>query len=94
MDDKRKDYPDPKRPPKTTAHNNYRPIMCLSMMWKRQMAQIRKEMYDLLISCGLFPRNRKNVASGREVQENYYTLINISSMRARQDGVDRQQKGI
>ena len=34
MDDQRKDHPDPKRPQKESTSNNYRPIMCLPMMWK------------------------------------------------------------
>ena len=29
MDNKRKDHPDPKRPPKGTTSNSYRPITCL-----------------------------------------------------------------
>ena len=35
-----------KEPKKGTAHNNYRPITCLLMMWKILTAQIRKKTYD------------------------------------------------
>ena len=42
IDDQKKDHIDPERPRlKGTAPNNYRPIMCLPMMWKILTAQIR-----------------------------------------------------
>ena len=44
---------------KGTAPNNYRPIMCLPIMWKILIAQIREEIYDLLTSCGLFLKEEK-----------------------------------
>ena len=34
MDDKSKDNPNPKIPPRETVPKNYRPIICLPMMWK------------------------------------------------------------
>ena len=83
MDDKRKDHSDPAPPPKKEiAPNNYRPITCLRIMWKVLTTQI-KEIYDSLISDGLFPRNRKDAAREPEEQENYYTLINTFSKTAK-----------
>ena len=41
-----------KDPQKGTTNNNYRPIMCLPMMWKIIMVQIREDIYNLLISQG------------------------------------------
>ena len=55
MDDKRKDLIDSNRPKKGNAPCNYRPIMCLPMMWKRLTVQIREEIYYSLMSRGLFP---------------------------------------
>ena len=34
IDDQRKDHHNPKDPSEWTAPNNYRPIICLTMMWK------------------------------------------------------------
>ena len=42
-----------------TAPNNYRPIMCLQMMSKILIVQIREEIYISLISPGLFPEEQK-----------------------------------
>ena len=53
-----------KDPSKGTAPNNYRPITCLPMMWKILTAQIREEIYYLLISCGLFPNEQKGCRKG------------------------------
>ena len=59
MDDKRKDYSDPKRHLKTNCPNYYRPITCLPMMWKILTPQIREEIYYLLIKHGLFSEKKK-----------------------------------
>ena len=45
--------------PKGTIPNNYRPITCLPMMWNILTAQIRKGIYDSLISRGLFHEAQK-----------------------------------
>ena len=42
-----------------TFPNNYRAITCLPMMWKILTAQIREEIYNSLISHGLFPEEEK-----------------------------------
>ena len=44
-----------KDPSKGTAPNNYRPITCLSMMWKILTAQIKEKIYYSPTSRGLFP---------------------------------------
>ena len=60
MNDQKKDNPDPERPHrKGTAHNNNRPIKCLLMTWKILTAQIRMEIYYLLISHGVLPEEQK-----------------------------------
>ena len=46
--------------------DNYRPIMCLLMVWKIQTAHIRKEIYDSLISDGLFPEKQKRCSKTRQ----------------------------
>ena len=82
MDYKRKDLPDPKRPPKKgTASNSYRPITCLQMIWKILTAQISEKIYYSLISRRLLPEGQK----GPEEQESYYTLINVSPRTAKRD---------
>ena len=58
MDDKRKNHPDPKRPPKRNYPQQIQTIICLLMIWKLT-AQIREGIYDSLISCGLFPEEQK-----------------------------------
>ena len=59
MDDLGYDHPDPERSP-----NNYRPIKCLSMMWKVLTAQIMEESLDSLINLGLFPEDQKGRRKG------------------------------
>ena len=54
MDDQRENNPDPKTLPERNL-NNYRPIMCLSIMWKILTAQMRQDIYYLLISHEVFP---------------------------------------
>ena len=80
-----KDHPDPKRPQKGTNLKNYRPITCLLMMWKILTAQIWGEIYYLLIRHGLFSEEQKRCCKGKQEQEIYYTLINTSSRRSKQD---------
>ena len=53
-----------KDPSKGSAPNNYRPIICLPMMWKILTAQIREEIYYSLISRGLFPDEQKGCRKG------------------------------
>ena len=48
---------DPKK--KGTAPNNNRLTTCQPMMWKILTAKIREEIYYTLISCWLFPKERK-----------------------------------
>ena len=59
MDDKRKDHSDQKTNLKRNRANHYRPITYLRTMWNIQTAQIRKEIYDSLISRRLLPEERK-----------------------------------
>ena len=59
MDEQRKDHSNPKTLLKGTAITNYRSITCLPMMWKILMAQIREQIYDLLISHKIFPNRQK-----------------------------------
>ena len=54
VNDKRKDYPNPKRPPHKTAPNSYRLITSPTMMWKILTEQIFVVIYFSLISHGLF----------------------------------------
>ena len=49
---------------KGTSSNNYRPIMCLPVIWKILTAQIKEEIYYSLISCGLFPEEGKGMLRG------------------------------
>ena len=53
-----------KDPSKGTTPNNYRWITGLSMMWKILTAQIREKNYYSLISCGLFPEEKKGCRKG------------------------------
>ena len=53
-----------KDPSKGTAHNNYRPITCLPIMWKILTAQIREKIYSSLTSRGLFPDEQKGCRKG------------------------------
>ena len=48
-----------KRPHIGTAPNNYWAITCLPMMWKILTAQIKEEIYNSLISRGIFPDEQK-----------------------------------
>ena len=61
-----------KDPHKRTAPTNYRPIMCLPVMWKILTAQIREQIYNSLISRRIFPTNRKDATRERKTQRNYY----------------------
>ena len=80
--------------------NNYRPITCLLMLRKILKAQIRVEIYDSLINRELLPEEQKRCCKWTgETGENYYALINTSSIRGKRDGkysygVDWQQKGL
>ena len=53
-----------KDPSKGTAPNNYRPIICLPMMWKILTAQIREKIYFSLTSRGLFSDEQKGCRKG------------------------------
>ena len=69
------------------------------MTWKILTAQIRKEIYYLLISRGLFPKEQKDNTRKWEEQEMYYTLIHASPTKSKWNdkssfGVDWLQKGI
>ena len=74
-----------KDPSKGTAPNNYRPITCLSMMWKILTAQIREKIYYLLTSRRLFPDEQKGCHKGsRGTVELLYTdqhILNESKTR-------------
>ena len=74
-----------KDPSKGTAPNNYRPITCLPMMRKILTAQIREEIYYLLISRGLFPNEQKGYRKGsRGIAELLYIdqhILNESKNR-------------
>ena len=61
---KRKDNINPKGPSKGTAPNNYRPIICLPMMWKILTGQIKEKIYYSLTSRGLFPDEQKGCRKG------------------------------
>ena len=45
--------------PEIIISSNYRPIMCLPMMWKILTAQIKEEIYYSLVCHGLFPKEQK-----------------------------------
>ena len=53
-----------KDPSKGTASSNYRPITCVSMMWKILTAQIRENIYFSLTNRGLFPDEQKGWRKG------------------------------
>ena len=63
-----------KDPRKRTTPDNYRPIMCLPMMWKILTAQLKEEIYFSLISRGLFPEEQKGCCKGAR---NTGELLNI-----------------
>ena len=61
-----------KDPRKGIAPNKYRPIMCLPILWKILMVQI-KEIYNSLISRRLLPEEQKGSHKGtRETRELLY----------------------
>ena len=64
VDDKGRTSLIQKEPSKGTAPNSYRPISCLSMMWKILTAQIREESYHSLTSRRLFPDEQKGCCKG------------------------------
>ena len=51
---------------KITAPNNYKLIMCLSIMWKILTEQIRENIYYSLISGGLFPEIQGRMPQGNK----------------------------
>ena len=53
-----------KDPRKGTAPNNYRPITCITMIWKILTVQIREEIYYSLTNRGLFPGEQKGCRKG------------------------------
>ena len=63
-----------KDPRKGIVTNNYKPITCLPMMWKKLLAQIREAIYFSLktVDCSL--GNRKDAEKDPKAQENYSTL--------------------
>ena len=71
---------------KGTPQNNYRPMMCLPMKWKILTAQIRKEIYDSLISCKLFPEERKECCKGFPGKDElpYIDQHNLNESKTRQ----------
>ena len=64
MDDQRQDHLDLESSLKETSSNNYRPITCVQIMWKILTAQIRKEIYYSLKSCGIFLKEQKGGGGG------------------------------
>ena len=64
-----------KDPSKGTAPNNYRPIVCLPIMWKILTAQIMEKIYYSLTSHGLFPDERKNLAMAWIDYKKAYDMI-------------------
>ena len=76
----------PKDPRERTAPNNYRPIICLPMMWIILTALVMKEIYFWLTSRGFSSEKQKWYRKDTEAQENFSTLISTSSTRAIWDG--------
>ena len=72
-------------PSKGTVTNNYRPITCLTMMWKILIAHIREKIYYSLTTSGLFPDEQKGCRNGsRGTAELLYIaqhIINESKTR-------------
>ena len=67
------------------------------MIGKILMAQIKEEIYYLVISHRLIPDKQKECSKGKDVQKNYYILINMSSTSVKQNkkpsyGPDGPQK--
>ena len=92
MDDQRKDDIDLKRPMKRNRPNNYRPIMCLPIMWKILTVQIREEIYPSLTSRRLFPERQKGCRRGsRGIRELLYIdqpILNESKTRHKNLAMD------
>ena len=86
MDDQWKDYIYLKRPRKGTARNNYRPLMCLPMIWKMLTVQIREEIYFSLTSRGLFLEEQKGCWKGsRGTGELFYiNQLTLNKSKTRQ----------
>ena len=74
-DDQRKNYPNPKRPPKEIAPWNYRTISCL------QQKFARFTIHESNADCS--PKNRKDDKREQEEQVIYFTLIDTSSRGAK-----------
>ena len=69
---------------KGTVPNNYKPIICLPMMWKILITQIREEIYYSLTSRGLFPDEQKGCKGTRGTPELLYIdqhILNESKTR-------------
>ena len=81
---------------KGTAPNNYRPITCLTMMWKILTAQIREEIYYSLTSRGLFPEEQKEYRNGsRRTAALLYIDQNIlNESKTRRKNLAMIQRGI
>ena len=68
---------------KGAALTNYRPIMCLPMMWKILMAQIREKIYYSLISREIFLDKQKGCRKRTRGTEDLYIQINTSSTKVK-----------
>ena len=64
MDDEGENYHDPQVPPKGTIPFNYRPMLCLRMMWKMLTALIRGKFYCSLACRRLFTEEQKRCRMG------------------------------
>ena len=69
MDDQRKDHTDTEDSLKGTASNNYKPITCLTMMWKILTTKIKEEIYYSPTS----PEEQKGCLKNLEVSDSYFT---------------------
>ena len=56
MNDERQDHIDPERPPKGTLCCNYRPMMCVLLMWKLLKHRLEKHIGSMLRTVS--PKNR------------------------------------
>ena len=63
-DDQKKDHTNPKRPLKGTVPNDYRPLMCLPIMWKILTAWIREEIYVSLTNPQIVSRGTERCRKG------------------------------
>ena len=77
MDDQWKDHIDPKGPKQRTL-NNYRPITCLSIMWKIFTAKIREYIYYSLTSPDFFPWEAERMPK-RIMRHSRVTMVWIDS---------------